>query len=361
MRIKEIKEQAAGYWDAIFAILAPEFDDARAVGPDGHTWCPNPKHEQFNGDAFRLFHDYDETGGGYCNSCGGFRDGIALLCWCKGWSIRETVDAVAYALAEIASDPSIEKRVRPKIDREAKRRWAKRKLTRIWSESVPMNHQDALPVWLYLMSRGIKPRYVAQFSTLRCHPSLEYWHRRQMIATVPALVPRFDDADGRPATVHPIYLTADGAKADVPDVKKSMPICRERRGGAVRLGRPGAVLGVAEGVETALSSSLGLRIPVWATVSAVLMEVFQPPADVRFVVIMADLDRSGRGREAAYVLRDRLTAQGIGSYIALPRGPIPVGKKGVDWCDVYANEGRFGFAGVAREIKHALTCFSRAA
>ena len=73
-------------------------------------------------------------------------------------------------------------------------------------------------------------------------------------------------------------------------------------GGAVRLAPIGeaGVLGIAEGIETALSvmkSCPGL--PVWAALSAGNLEQVQLPAEATNVVILADNDGEGAGPAAA--------------------------------------------------------------
>jgi hypothetical protein len=77
-------------------------------------------------------------------------------------------------------------------------------------------------------------------------------------------------------------------------------------------------------------------MPVWAGVSAALLEALKPPTGVTLVVVWGDLDRSERGATAANRLRDRLLALGIQVAVHLPPGPIPEGTKGLDWADVWS-------------------------
>ena len=66
-------------------------------------------------------------------------------------------------------------------------------------------------------------------------------------------------------------------------------------GGAIGLATPGPVLGVAEGIETALAVQLRTGMPVRSAVSAGLLARLEPPAGTSLVVIWADRDRSGAG------------------------------------------------------------------
>ena len=77
-------------------------------------------------------------------------------------------------------------------------------------------------------------------------------------------------------------------------------------GAAIRLAPAGEVLGVAEGLETALAASALSGMPVWACLSATLLRRFEPPSGVRLLTIWVDKDRSGTGERAAAALRDRL-------------------------------------------------------
>ena len=73
------------------------------------------------------------------------------------------------------------------------------------------------------------------------------------------------------------------------------------------------VMGVAEGIETALSCFVasGCRLPVWSCVCANELRNFIPPRGVTDVVIFADRDCSGTGYRAAIDLKERLLATGV--------------------------------------------------
>lgn len=99
------------------------------------------------------------------------------------------------------------------------------------------------------------------------------------------------------------------------------------------------VLGVTEGIETALAVMGAFNIPVWAAGNAYLLEKFVPPQGVD-VVIFADKDLptkqhpEGHGQSSAKLLLKRLWSEGIKASIKIPANDIPSGMKSVDWLDV---------------------------
>jgi hypothetical protein len=166
---------------------------------------------------------------------------------------------------------------------------------------------------------------------------------KSSLGIFPCLLAPIKDVDGNLISLHRIYVTPDGLKADVPDPKKMMAPCADIRGCAIPLFEPGEVLGVAEGIETALAVHAIARIPVWSCITAGLMEVVNLPDIVKRVVIWTDLDVSERGIIAAEALADRVERMGKIAEICLPQGPIPANSKGVDWLDVMLNRGLNGF------------------
>lgn len=66
------------------------------------------------------------------------------------------------------------------------------------------------------------------------------------------------------------------------------------RSGAVMLAPAGNTLGVAEGVETAMSAAALLNIPVWAVLGNERLARFAIPDVVRHLILLPDNDRAGR-------------------------------------------------------------------
>ena len=130
-----------------------------------------------------------------------------------------------------------------------------------------------------------------------------------MLATVAA-------PDGKALSIHRTYIQ-NGQKAPVASPKKLMqgfPIA----GAAIRLTPISQVLGIAEGIETALAASELFEVPVWSCISAQGVESFEPPAGVEHVIVFADNDLNFAGQAAAYRAANRLKLKGFDVEVAVP-------------------------------------------
>jgi putative DNA primase/helicase len=85
------------------------------------------------------------------------------------------------------------------------------------------------------------------------------------------------------------------------------------------------ILGIAEGIETALSASILDAIPVWAALNTSLLSKFEPPPGVLRLRIYADRDEPGLA--AATHLMERLQGR-VALEIRIPSAPHK------DWNDV---------------------------
>jgi putative DNA primase/helicase len=123
----------------------------------------------------------------------------------------------------------------------------------------------------------------------------------------PAMLARVTDPSDKPVMIHKTYVTATGGKAPVEQPRMfcqgSVP-----RGSAVRLAAPGAILGVAEGIETALAAAQLFRISVWAALSDFGVTYFEPPVGTERLIIFGDNDANGAGQKAAHRLASRLAS-----------------------------------------------------
>ena len=79
-------------------------------------------------------------------------------------------------------------------------------------------------------------------------------------------------------------------KAPVDPAKMMLGPCR---GGAVRLGEPGEVLMIGEGIETCLAAMQATGHPAWAALSTSGLRTLDLPGSVREVIVLADGDDPG--------------------------------------------------------------------
>lgn len=174
----------------------------------------------------------------------------------------------------------------PDADEERRIRLARE----IWDASLSV----AGPAEAYLRRRGLTNFPPA----LRFHPALELGGRRW-----PALVAAVTTSDGVLCGIHRTFLRPDGTKADIERPKRALGRLVV---GAVHLSAAAPKLGIAEGIETALSAAQLFGLPVWAMVGTA--GILRPalPREVVEVVIFADGDRPGcdAAERAALYLRE---------------------------------------------------------
>jgi putative DNA primase/helicase len=123
-----------------------------------------------------------------------------------------------------------------------------------------------------------------------------------------------DDAGAPTGGIHRTFLLDDGS-GKAPAGKKMLdPVA----GGSVRLAplSGDGHLGIAEGIETALSAQAVFGIPTWAALSADGLRRWQWPAGINRITIFAD--SGDAGMQAAAMLADRLNAADIPNTIVGP-------------------------------------------
>jgi putative DNA primase/helicase len=254
----------------------------------------------------------------YCRHCGP-GDGFQLLMRVHGWDYREARKQVLSAARIDVQE--VQKEIR-RIEREEPEKVIARPTRRV---EVLVREccriEDCDPAIAYLKSRALWP--LPKDYRLRAHPSVAYFHEREIIGRYPALVGVVRDLAGEFVTAHVTYLTLEGRKLQQYDPRKMLSPLTNREGCAVRLLEHGEELGIAEGIETALSAARMDRRPVWAAINAPLLAKFEPPAGVKRLAIYADRDEAGL--EAAAKLMERLQGR-VACVLRVP----PQG----DWNDV---------------------------
>lgn len=221
----------------------------------------------------------------------------AYHCFRCGWKGRAGGECTAPRPIARIDDPAIAERKRER-------------LRRTWADAVPLSSPRAHAVRRYLEARALGDVLKDPPRSLRAHSELEYWDGARCLGRFPAMVALFHGARGEAVTLHVTYLRADGcAKAAVPSAKKVLSPTRAgaTKGGSIRLYQPrGGVLGIAEGIESALSLRLMQGIPVWSAFCADNLSRIRLPEGLAQLQIAVDIDPSGKGREVAQALATRV-------------------------------------------------------
>lgn len=312
-RVEVIKHRASGHWPDILQRLGI---DPILLNRKNQP-CPLcGGHDRFQ------FTDKFAHGNFFCRGCGP-GDGFKLLKGVLGLRFGAALEAVESVVGGISS--SIRQVTPTKVSTNALMR-------RIWDEAGPITEDDQ--AGRYLAKRGLA--LSAYPDMLRCHPGLGYFvrdeaGRSRQVAQYPALLASVQGPDGERVALHRTYLV-DGEAPSGIDVKKLLG--GGLQGGAVRLFAPTDVLGLAEGIETALACHLATRKPVWASLGANNLRNLWIPPSVSHVIIYADndADRHFAGQAAAYALAERLTRQqdrNLKVEVFIPEQP------GQDWADVW--------------------------
>jgi putative DNA primase/helicase len=219
----------------------------------------------------------------------------AFHCFRCGWKGRVGTESIKPIVR--FDDPSIAERKRER-------------LRQTWRQTLPLNHSDARAARSYLESRALSEILSNPPVVLRAHQGLTYWDGSKDLGTYPAMIALFHGAGGQPVTLHVTYLRRDGcAKASVPNPKKilGVPVKGATRGGAIHLYEPKAgILGIAEGIESALSMHLLQKLPTWSSYCADNMEWAHLPKNLRELHIGIDLDVNGKGEQVAQGLAKRV-------------------------------------------------------
>ena len=262
-----------------------------------------------------------------CNQCGTLQP-IDIAMRHLGLSFKETSFKLK-KLLDFAVETPIEKPDYAKNEANIKKIFSKCK--RIRADS---------PVDKYLKNRGIIMR---PEQDLYQHSDAPYWEEGKLKGRYPAMVAVFRTADGKVSTLHLTFLDESGNKADVPTTRKMMPVMNKFTGSACRMWKDGAILCIAEGIETALAVQQINGYPVWSVGSASNMKAFEPPDIVKNIYIYVDEDISATGVLAGYTLQNRLKLSKKLEQVVVVRlfdgkpqydyGGFDFGARNYDWND----------------------------
>lgn len=297
-----VHEVAQGQWRGILLQLGlPES-------------CLNGKHGPCplcNAGTDRFRFDNRQGSGSYiCGQCGA-GTGIDLAMKFRGWNFQTAAKEVE-AICQVHKLP--QDRVPVEITPEQARENAKK----VWQKTEPITPGSQVDG--YLRGRGVGMDDYSE--SLRFHPML----RASETLSLPAMVARVVDVEGRGATLHRTFL--DGhRKADIPSPRKLMPGPLPD-GACVRLSGIRSDICLAEGIETALACEKLFQTPCWAVLSTSMMANWIAPEGVESVTICADNDPKYGGQKAAFALAHKLSLKGLDVNVRVPEKPD------TDWNDV---------------------------
>lgn len=202
------------------------------------------------------------------------------------------------------------------------------RIRQIWDDAFPLSGTTGAR---YLAQRGLAP----------CSAALRYNPRTPLgqgyaVRYRPAVIAAI--RQGRDlVAIQRLFLERDG-KGLAGDLDRPKLTLGSPRGGAVQLEQASRLLGLAEGIETAMAATVLLQIPVWATLGSERLHQILIPGEVRKLVLLPDNDRAGRlGLERARRVYGDCNLELVHRW---PWGGLN------DWSDVLAHrnarEGREG-------------------
>lgn len=219
---------------------------------------------------------------GDCGICGSkkslritvFNDNLSYICKCGNGNILHYIsESTGQSFKDVAL--AIDKAIGNTREREK----PKTKST-VADRFKRMSKLKGTNAEKYLISRGLS---VLPTMGARFHESSIY-----CVAS---------DDNHNPIYIHRTFLDGD-KKAD--GVNKKLYKVGGDVSCAIKLFPAGEVLGIAEGIETALSVKQLYKVNCWSTMNTSLMKRFKAPNGVKHLMIYADSDKNGAGHAAAF-------------------------------------------------------------
>jgi putative DNA primase/helicase len=262
-------------------------------------------------DRFR-FDNKDGRGTWYCNHYGA-GDGYILMMRMLDLDFRTVVAKIRETYGAVPPEPT------KKIPN------SRNQLNKLWASAL----RNSRELRDYMVRRSLPEAYADQ-PVLKYHPFTPWTdgdHKGKSGAMLAKVY-----QDGKPVSVLRTFLNGG------PSMRKMMMSPVSKLDGCyIPLLSPkcGAIVGIAEGIETALScremqKDLGLPPHlVWSSYCSDQMIRFRPPKGVEKVFIYGDNDANYTGQSAAYRLAARLSREGFTCDVIIPA------KAGFDWNDVH--------------------------
>jgi hypothetical protein len=358
--VRDLKNEIANGpgFNQVLSAFSGSFGEAlQKVGR--HVDCPFPHRHRHGGGKgdFRLFPDFDRSGNAICSCSAPHKMDIFDLLINDGQStssgpnnIYKLVDE--YVNGKIEGMKPVPKAPAAPVTQEelyaaentvSKVKWRKDLLRSVQEGLVPFDHAVAEPARLYFKNRGY---HVDIGGDSKFHPNLEYKLGGESFGFHPAICTILRDGSGQPVTIHRIFITEDGHKANLAKPKLMMQsgVKGAIPGTSARVrNTEGRVLHTGEGIELMHCISQCVSGTVSAGVSADMMNKQVVNKD-KFdrVVIWSDKDpydpdtkKGAKGQKCALELAQRLDAEGFEVAIMMIKQEVPSDAvKGVDWEDL---------------------------
>jgi len=290
----DIHKETYGKWPSILANYG--LNDKQLSKK--HTSCPICGGK----DRFRLT-DYRGNGEWICNQCGN-GNGIDLIMRLDGFDFKGAVESLKPLIGHI----------KPVEVKQVSTEKIEAQLKGLFKNAT----KEVLTP--YLVNRGI----TVIPNDIWYHASMMHFSKDGIKSFHYGMLGVVRDEEGTPIAAHRTYLTKEGKKADVDDVKKMTSPLKTGGSCAIRLFKHNGILGIAEGIETACAATQIFGIPTWSAICANGIEKFIVPEGVTELHIFADNDMNGRGQVVADVLRNKYKDISV----------VHVAEKiGTDWAD----------------------------
>lgn len=309
---RDIFEEARGKWLSILPMFG--------VNPQYLTGKDSPCPACGGKDRFR-YTDHAGKGGYYCRGCGP-GNGMELIMKVSGLDWHGALSQVRDKLGS-----ATETKPRPRMSADK----ARKLCVDLWKESQPV--RPGCEVAVYLGSRGFAPPFSRE---LRFHPKVPVKGHPEK-AYLPAMLARVSDNTGVGVNIHRTYLL-HGQKATWCDAETGVEVSAKKmmpgaipQDAAIRLFPHEGVLGVAEGIETALAVQRDFNIPCWSLINSSQMGKWQWPKGIKELRVYSDNDPKFGGQAAAYALAHRAACAKDGPTAVVVHIPEEEGK---DWADI---------------------------
>ena len=293
--VKDLEIQCAGRWFSILTNLGvPESYLTEKHGPC--LFCKGF-------DRWR-WDNKDGSGTYICGQCGAGTP-FQLVMKHLGINFQEALKRIEEILGGGYT------KVEPQTNNKMSTEDIKKMLNKLWTSSLPLTGGDH--ACKYLHSRGL----VLEPDNVKfCEECWESDTKKNY----PAMVAKIVDKNNAPIGIHRTYLESDVAKqAEIESPKKMTPVVDTLVGCAVRLFEPvDNTIIVCEGIETAIACVQIFDIPAWSCLSSTILQGFEPPDNIRKVIICSDSDANFTGQAAAYKLAKRLFAKDLIVEVRLP-------------------------------------------